>query len=378
MAFKINFLIPAPTVEGGSRVVARHAKYLADQGHDVEIIGRGRMPYPLKLRLQYLKKGKLKFKSEIDTSLFEIQGLKVKTWDGAARLTEHHVSDADITIATWWETVEWLSCLPESKGVKAHLIQDHEATFPFVKYEQAAAVHRLPTKKIVVSQWLRQTMLDEFGAKDCVLVENAVDAAQFTFQPRGKQNAPTVGFLCSMADRKNIARAIGACSLLRDRLPDLRAVAFGSHKPGPETGFPGWIDFHLKPAQNALSALYASCDVWLFTSDYEGFGLPILEAMACGTPVVATRAGAAPELVSDDVGALAGFSAESVADCALAILGAEDAVWRKMSEAARERATAYTWDDAGALFEKAILEFVAQSGRRQTTPDESHSPIAER
>jgi glycosyltransferase involved in cell wall biosynthesis len=47
--------------------------------------------------------------------------------------------------------------------------------------------------------------------------------------------------------------------------------------------------------------VYADCDVWLFASFSEGFGLPIIEAMACRCPVVATRAGCAPDVIKEGV-----------------------------------------------------------------------------
>ena len=60
----------------------------------------------------------------------------------------------------------------------------------------------------------------------------------------------------------------------------------------------------LRPAQTALPGLYAGCDVWLFGSRRDSFGLPVLEAMACRTPVVAVPIGAAPELLADGGGEL--------------------------------------------------------------------------
>ena len=54
--------------------------------------------------------------------------------------------------------------------------------------------------------------------------------------------------------------------------------------------------FVRQPAQDMIRDIYGQCDVWLFSSRSEGFGLPLLESMACRTPVIATPAGAAPEL----------------------------------------------------------------------------------
>jgi glycosyltransferase involved in cell wall biosynthesis len=61
--------------------------------------------------------------------------------------------------------------------------------------------------------------------------------------------------------------------------------------------------FH-RPAQNELRSHYAACDAWLFGSRLECFGLPMLEAMACRTPVIAVPVGAAPDLLATGAGEL--------------------------------------------------------------------------
>ena len=71
--------------------------------------------------------------------------------------------------------------------------------------------------------------------------------------------------------------------------PDPRRIAADLGLSGV-VRFPGWIDETDKPA------LYSAATVFVFPSRYEGFGLPILEAMACGTPVVTSNAASLPEL----------------------------------------------------------------------------------
>ena len=78
---------------------------------------------------------------------------------------------------------------------------------------------------------------------------------------------------------------------------------------------PRGAQYRQRPPQAQIAAIYAACDLWLFTSRNEGFGLPLLEAMACRTPVLATRAGAAPDLIDGCNGVLldsdpAAFAAE--------------------------------------------------------------------
>jgi alpha-1,6-mannosyltransferase len=93
-----------------------------------------------------------------------------------------------------------------------------------------------------------------------------------------------------------------------------------------------------------LARLLASCDAFVHAGDQETFGLVVLEAMACGLPVVAARAGALPELVDDSVGAT--FRPRDARDLALKISGLFESDWQAASRAARKRAQAHAWDAA--------------------------------
>ena len=111
--------------------------------------------------------------------------------------------------------------------------------------------------------------------------------------------------------RKNLSAAMSAFALASSNAPDLSLVVAGRlperdtpFAPDPrrlaeEAGvanqavFTGWVDEADKPA------LYSGAEAMLFPSRYEGFGLPPLEAMACGTPVIGSRAASLPEIVGD-------------------------------------------------------------------------------
>jgi phosphatidylinositol alpha-mannosyltransferase len=97
--------------------------------------------------------------------------------------------------------------------------------------------------------------------------------------------------------------------------------------------------------QAELSAEFARASVSALTSLNEAFGLVLIESMAAGTPVVATRSGAIPELVDDTVGGL--FDADDVAGCAAQLERVLRDSGPELSARCVARAREYDWDAVG-------------------------------
>jgi glycosyltransferase involved in cell wall biosynthesis len=357
---KVTFLLTdARLMSGGQRVLAQMAAHLAAQGHGVTLISSPRdTRVPLRERIGVLlgrRVPRLKM-PPFEGSHFHAAGLEVIWTEPGAKIAAAQIPDGDAVITSWWECAEWMNDLPPEKGRQVHLIQDRE-TFPYLPLDRVEAVYRHPRAKIAIAGWLQRTMREDFGA-DADLAPNGVDAAWFDAAPRGRGAPLTVGFLFSPAPRKNVGLAVAALELARARIPGLRAVAFGAHDHGG--ALPDWIDYEIRPAQNRIREIYASCDAWLFPSASEGFGLPILEAMGCRTPVLATHAGAAPDLIEDGVnGRLLPDEPEAFAAALVDLSAADPADWAAMSAAARATAEANDLPRAMARFEAALTRIVA-------------------
>jgi glycosyltransferase involved in cell wall biosynthesis len=175
-------------------------------------------------------------------------------------------------------------------------------------------------------------------------------------QHLGIGDAPFILAIGVLEPRKNLNRLMDAFAMVKQRgsaPSDLKLVLAG----GKGWLFDGIFEHHdASPIRNdivlpgfvpdaLLPAMYSAADVFAFPSLYEGFGLPILEAMACGTAVVASRTSCLPEVAEgaailidpNDVGAIANALEQIMTDGPLRA----DLIAR-----GRERAALYTWQAA--------------------------------
>ena len=352
---KVTFVLPRADMSGGARVVSIYARKLHERGHQVVVVSRPERKPTLRERLRSKISGRpLPYAARKVPSLLDGLGVDHRMIDRHRPITAADVPDADVVVATWWETAEWVAEFPPAKGAKAYFIQHHEV-HEGLPAERVDATWRLPMHKIVIANWLADLSKNRFGDAGFSLVPNSVDTAQFQAPPRGKQPAPTVGMMYSHVPFKGCDIGLEAFDLASQRVPGLRLVAFGARGPTAQLPLPAGADFVCQPPQDSIRDIYASADGWLFASRSEGFGLPILEAMACRTPVIASPAGAAPELLAGGGGILVPpEDAPSMADAIVKLCQMDEASWRDMSDRAHQTATGYTWNDATNLFEAAL------------------------
>jgi len=363
---KITFVGPTANLSGGNRVVAIYAQRLSQRGHDVTIVTQGRESPSLRTRVRHLLRGDV---AQAWPGLmpnpthFDDIDCDYRVLDEYRPMREDDVPDADVVIATWWETAEWVERFSARKGAKAYFVQHHEV-FDYVPTERAAATYRMPLHKIVVAQWLKDVMRDTYGDDTSTLVPNGVDLSQFWAPPRGRSEQPTVGVMYAAPPWKGTDLSLRAFSMAATRVPGLRLVAFGAETNIPSLPLPPGCDFTLRPAQSSIRDIYARCDAWLFGSRSEGFGLPLLESMACRTPVIGTPAGAAPELIAQGGGVLVPQDdAEAMASAIERICTLPDTEWRALSAAAFGTAQHHDWDHSTTLFEQALKVAIERSER---------------
>lgn len=361
---RITFITPKPNLSGGIRVIAIYAERLMARGHDVRIVSTPSQEKSKRLskvalfgRRLWRKSSPVAADAKRPPEPSHLDGINVPhiMIDRFRPVTDSDVPDADVVIATWWETAEWVSRLSPRKGAKVYFIQHHEV-FDYTPADRVKATWRLPLHKITISKWLVDLAKSEYGDANVRLVLNSVDTNQFFAPPRGRQKQPTVGLLYSPVKWKGVDVSLKAIGSALNRVPDLRVIAFGATREIGSLPLPKNSTFHLRPAQNTIRDLYASCDVWLCGSYSEGFHLTPLEAMACRCPVVSTSVGGPIDIIDNGRN---GFlvpvgDAQALANRLVDVLTLDNVQWRAMSDAALDTAKRYTWDDATDLLENAL------------------------
>jgi glycosyltransferase involved in cell wall biosynthesis len=162
--------------------------------------------------------------------------------------------------------------------------------------------------------------------------------------------------VASQTARKNLRALVPTAQRLAAE--EIEVVIAGGHRPqfAREAGLESLR--HLGAVPDALlPGLYAGAEAFALPSLYEGFGLPVLEAMACGTPVIAADATALPE-TAGGAARLAPPDGEAFAQAVRAVLSAP-AEQARLRRAGLARAAAFTWERTARELDALLSERAA-------------------
>lgn len=349
---RFTFLLPDLTLNGGIRIVAQYGAELLARGHQVSFIAR-RTPPP---RLRDVLRGRARFSFGSDGNKDFFLGMEehLKILPAGGPLHAADVPDADFLIATWWETVEWAMALPASKGKRVHLMQHYEM-FPWLDQTRVAATYCAPTLKIAVSYWIAQMVETHHGQKTDAVIANAVDTAHFGFRADRDNSVLTLGFVYSAPPFKNSAMVFALQEQLARQKTATQVLCISAEQDVSVVRSRPDIVLHHKPPQDVIPKLYQSCDLWLFPSLEEGFGLPILEALSCGTPVVSSMAGAGPDLIRSHVnGYLCNADPAEFAQAIAQYAALTPDQQAQMRHNARQTSLVHSWAEATQQFLKVL------------------------
>ncbi len=262
--------------------------------------------------------------------------------------------------------------------------------FRYARFVMGSAVRR-SALVYTVSQASRADILRFYPWSDpdrvCV-VPNAIDAelledpgqdererVRERYQIRGR----FVLFAGNVKPHKNLGRLIRAFARVRAQPAheDLRLVLLGDdvsrygslRRAVEESGVRQDVRFFGFVPHRTLAALYRMASVFAFPSLYEGFGLPPLEAMACGTPVVTSRMSSLPEVVGDGALLVDPYSEEEIAQGISRVLNDEE-LRSGLIERGRRRAALFSWERSVRAIHAGYMKAL---GRSLSEPSEAAS-----
>ncbi|MBN1804563.1 MAG: glycosyltransferase family 4 protein [Sedimentisphaerales bacterium] len=355
---KITFILNGIGVSGGTKAVFQLANKLQQRGHKVEVI------YPL-VPLCSTKDG---YNAKAVVNMVRgtignlLRGNKVDWFELHARvvrvpwLAERYIPDADVIVATWWETAYLVSRYNISKGEKFYFAQHYEVWGgPKKKVDES---YKLGLRIIVNSGWLKNILEGELGVRTEALILHSPDWD--SFYPESKAKRPNGDIRILLPYRretwKGFADGIEVFEKVKKQCPNATLVTFGSKQ---KNGIPSYAEHHNKPSNSTLRKIYNSCDIFLFPSWEEGFGMPPMEAMACKVSVVTTNVGAVCEYTIPGETAMVSEpkDIEGLAENIIRLIenkGSRDQIAEKGYDYIRQ----FSWANAADKLEKTFQKYV--------------------
>ena len=236
------------------------------------------------------------------------------------------------------------------------------------------AVHRA-SRILTVSQASKRDILRFFGVPEqrVTVIPNAIDDRFYEDPPeevieqvreRYQLHDRFLMYAGNVKPHKNLERLIDAFVLLRQSgFDDLKLLITGSEISKYATlrravhryNLHKYVRFLGFQSETTLATLYRLADVFVFPSLYEGFGLPPLEAMASGTPVVVSNVSSLPEVVGDSGIQVNPYDAGSIADGIRQVL-ADPALRRRLVAKGLARARLFSWQESAVRVREIYQE----------------------
>jgi glycosyltransferase involved in cell wall biosynthesis len=218
---------------------------------------------------------------------------------------------------------------------------------------------------VTVSEYSKAQIVEQLGvpSSKVTAIYNGVHS-QFCCADRNEAFAavstalglttPYILYVGNLKPHKNVSTLLRAFALLRKRkgIPQELLIIGDDARWGrarreecSRLGINDTTHFVPEVAQKLLPKIYAAADLLVMPSTIEGFGLPVLEAMACGTPVACSRAASLPEVGGDAVLYFDAARTEELASVIERVVNSSE-LQEKLRAKGLERAKRFTWEDS--------------------------------
>lgn len=221
---------------------------------------------------------------------------------------------------------------------------------------------------ICVSQFTKDELirLTNLNKQKIYTVYNGVDNSWFHIKKElNPYKRPYLLFVGNVKPHKNLVRLIKAYQLIMDKIPHNLVIVGKKHglitadkevlvyasRLGNRIDFTGFLD------DATLKQYYIYADALVFPSLYEGFGLPPLEAMSCGCPVVVSNVSSLPEVCGDAAYYVDPYSIESIAEGMYKVL-TDNSLRQNLIKKGLERANLFSWEKSAKEHIKVFEEIL--------------------
>ncbi len=325
----LHIVLETGSMAGGVRVVGEIANRLVNRGWQVDIWSVNQREtltswFPLSAKVKwysFLRKGTTEDYDQLSAVLEKQTGWKM---------------------ATFWRTAYPVTMACGKNGQGLYLCQDIETSYtsqPIVA-EMALKSYTQPLRKVTTSRWVEKQI-------ECEYIGIGVDNFYKVLGNFTRNNQPLA------IERRQALKGWS------DLMEINRYLAMtGKHLTtfGQDSGLKTFVNFKhiIRPSDQDVRQLYNKHGCFVSASRHEGFGLPLVEAMACGCPVVTTNADGNMEFCEDGVNCLIGNSPLDMAEKILGLM-AEKTLSNKLSKAGLEVPRRYQWKDVIQRFEQILL-----------------------
>jgi glycosyltransferase involved in cell wall biosynthesis len=333
---KVTFLLPGSGIGGGCRAVMEFANGLLSLGHTVRIFYKEGQPVSLTKRIyRSLKYGR---------STNWLDSFRGSIEKYGERLDSSSFSPGEIVVSFCSQTTLDAWRLPETVKKVFHC---HGAEYE--NWDRFMAAVSLPVSKIAISNHVKRVIEKYSDAKGLEVIPNGIHHSEYYADDSVERKG--VGGCVRYSHSKDSVTTIKVFSELRKQLSGIPLYSFGDGKNEKQLK----LVYTHNPTVEQGRRIYNSCKVWFLSSLQEGFGLPILEAMACGCVVVSTLCGGPADLIQDghngflvEVGNYGGvvYKIKQILE--------DNEMQMQMAKNAINSAKEYSWDKSSKELERAL------------------------